>query len=112
MTSSEASTRARDPHWRPFRRGDGHLSESRDWGGFDRVRRCRQMGLPPYAPPGVRHVRRRGRDGRRGDDRGSGQPHGRGRRWQHCFYVRMDYGEPCFRPDKWLPNLDVGGLVP
>ena len=84
VTSSEASTWARDPHWRPFRRGDGHLGESRGWGGFDRVRRCRQMGLPPLAPPGIRYLRRRGRYGRRGDDRGGGQPHGRGRQWQHC----------------------------
>jgi len=27
-----------------------------------------------HAPPGVQYSRRRGRDGRRGDDRGGGQP--------------------------------------
>jgi len=96
MTSSEASTRARDPHWRPFSRGDGRLGESRDWGGCDRVRRCRQMGLLPHAPPEVRYLRRRGRDGRRGDHRGGGQSHGCGRRWQHVFTFESIITNPPF----------------
>jgi len=70
-------------------RGDGHLGESRDWGGFDRVRRCHQMGLPPRAPPGDRYSRRRGRDGRRGDDRGGGQPQ-RPRQAVAAMFFRSD----------------------
>ena len=65
MPFYEAHPRPRDPHWRPFMRGDGHLLnlvESRDLGGFDRVRRCRQVGVAPRVPPGVQYSRRRDRD--------------------------------------------------
>jgi len=89
VSSYEARTRARDPHWRPLMRGDGHLGESRDWGGFVRVRRCRQMDLPPRAPPGVRYSRRCGRDGRRGDARGGGKPY-RPRQAVAAMFFRSD----------------------
>ena len=49
-------------------------SETRDLGGFDRVRRWLQRCVPPRSPPGVHSSRGRGRNGRKGDDRGGRQP--------------------------------------